>query len=314
MHAAQAIRPNAPVLAEVSGEILAAQGRYADAVNRLTDAERQGDDESSLYMWLGTSYAQVGLPDKAISAFEKAIDLQPYDWLNYNRFGYFYFNQGRYADAAREYEAALKLTPDNATLLLNLGGVLYELRRYDQAQIVLQRSLAIHATLDGWLNLGLVYKKRGQWAEAADAYEKALEVDPDRYVAWEDLAKVYARFPGGHERSEDAFRKALQLCRKDWAAHPDSGPVAASLASYLAFTGSRQEALEMTERALALAPGDADTMITAADVYETLGFRSSALEWANKAIKSGYPKSDVVDDQALADLVKDSRFAAGTVK
>lgn len=69
--------------------------------------------------------------------------LLDYHWATHVWLANFHRSRGRYADAAREYEQAIALTPDNAPVRGILAGTYMFLGRYDDAVLECRRSLAI---------------------------------------------------------------------------------------------------------------------------------------------------------------------------
>jgi tetratricopeptide (TPR) repeat protein len=91
-------------------------------------------------------------------------------------------------------------------------------RRYDQA-----RALYLRAAREApdrssqaiaWRELGAALIFWGELAEAADALEKVVALDPDAVAAWHDLGIVRARLSdtAGAER---AFRRAIALAPEE---------------------------------------------------------------------------------------------------
>jgi tetratricopeptide (TPR) repeat protein len=180
--------------------------------------------------------------------------------------------------------------------------------KIDEAIPVLQRAVAVQRTPEALINLAAAHSMKRQWPEAAQVLETALELNPKEYKTWESLAKVYARLPGQSDRSRDAFLKAEQLARELQPSRAGDAALHADIAAYLAFTGRRREALERLQRALALEPGNVGVMITAAEAYDYLGFRTEALNWVKEALDHGFPVREVELSHGLEELRKDTRY------
>jgi Ca-activated chloride channel family protein len=114
--------------------------------------------------------------------------------------------QGKLADAAKAYQEALVLEPDNVRIRYDLGRVLYEQKQYPDAQdhfqlglLSKQKTVRAHALY----NLANTHFKQGRLDEAIASYSLALIQDPS------DL---------------DA-KQNLELCwkiKQDMQQHPDS--------------------------------------------------------------------------------------------
>ncbi len=290
-------------------ELYLAQRKAAEALDRLEAARVSGLDSAELSLALASAYVQLGLPDKAEVAFRTAIAKDKNLWTAFNRFGVFYTSRGRYEEAAAQFREAVRIAPNNPQLLSNLGGVMLHLGRYAEAEQYLRRSVQLEPKVAALINLGAVSSKQRQWAAAAEWYERALEKDPSNHKIWESLAKAYERLPGQKDKARDAFLRAEAAVRKRLRETPDEPAMLSDLAAYLAFTGTRRDALETIQRALALAPGNVDVMMVAAEVYESLGFRTEALDWVKRALEGGFPREAVAESLGLEELRKDKRFS-----
>ena len=144
-------------------------------------------------------YEKLSRAQEAVEAqdFEKAYDLlgdvENYKDLSpneaaqlYNAFGYTYFNQERYADAAGAYEKVLQqeeLAPVMRTgTLYTLGQLHFHLENYDKALQNLQEWLQVaeNPGPEAYILIGQAHYQLGQVAEAAAPVRKAIEVAKER--------------------------------------------------------------------------------------------------------------------------------------
>lgn len=86
------------------------------------------------------------------------------------------------AEAEASYQRALALNPSavvQATVFLNLGGLLARQKRLDEAEMVYAQALRVAPDQPGiWSNLGALYAARRQDDEAEACYERALKLNP----------------------------------------------------------------------------------------------------------------------------------------
>ncbi|MBU3024005.1 tetratricopeptide repeat protein [Aestuariibacter sp. A3R04] len=59
-----------------------------------------------------------------------------------------------------------------------------------------------------WVNLGVLYRRMGQFELAQASYENAIALDEDNYTAWENLSLLF-RLQGKEEAAEDIRRKVI---------------------------------------------------------------------------------------------------------
>jgi len=99
--------------------------------------------------------------------------------LHYNR-GREAFQEGRYAEARRELEAAQRLRPDDADVLNLLGLVYFKTNAFPEAEVIYRRLIRENANVFILhSNLGLILFKQGKNDEAEQFLLRAVELRPN---------------------------------------------------------------------------------------------------------------------------------------
>ena len=91
------------------------------------------------------------------------------------------YEQGDYAEALRQFDAAAKELPGSASLEFNRGNALFKLGRMEDANQAYHRALETPRSdlkEKDYYNLGNVWAQMGNTKEAVTAYRKALTLDP----------------------------------------------------------------------------------------------------------------------------------------
>ena len=97
----------------------------------------------------------------------------------FNSIGVAYMNQQRFADAQKQFEAALKAQPDYPLAKLNLGiSLLSQQKSEDAKKALLEASESLPRDPYLWYNLGLVYKDIGDHEKAIEAFQHVTEIVP----------------------------------------------------------------------------------------------------------------------------------------
>ncbi len=252
---------------------------------------------------------KLGRLPEAEAELQKAVELRPGYWANHNVLGVYYWRHGRYAEAERAFRKVVELVPDNVRGLANLGGLLVAQERPDEAEPFLQHAMSVRPTYAAASNLALVAFDRGDYARAASAYEKALDLNDRDYRVWRNLALSRYWAPGERPRASEAFARAARLAQERLAVDPEDASVLADLADCQAYLGNHDESRKTIARALALAPADVEVLATGAAVQEHLGERTAALQTLARAVAGGYPRALVERDPGLRALRADPRFA-----
>src|SRR5438552_4152900 len=134
---------------------------------------------------------------------------------------------GRWRNSATLFQYTLSLTPDNRLIENNVGTLLGESGRYDEAAAHFAKALRIKpdflevisdADIRG--NLGLLLARQGKAAEAVEQLNEALRLNPNNADAHNNLGVVLLR-SGKAEESIPHFSTAIRL-RPEWAAARDN--------------------------------------------------------------------------------------------
>lgn len=166
------------------GAVRIMQGKYVDAVPLLQKSLsiRPSADASSN---LATAYFQMHRYADSAAQFEKAVQLDPKNYLFWGNLGdAYYWSPGRSMEAADAYgraialgEVKLRLNPHDAQLLSSLG-MYHAMRREKKAALEnLDASLRLQRkSPDFLLNAGIVYQQLGDSKRALDSLERAISL------------------------------------------------------------------------------------------------------------------------------------------
>ncbi|MGQ0531456.1 MAG: tetratricopeptide repeat protein [Caulobacteraceae bacterium] len=112
--------------------------------------------------------------------------------------------------ALRDYGAALELDQTNASALLGRSRILINSGQLDAAQPLLQRALNIDQSSSANEMMGQISLRRGQFAEAINYFNAALEHEPRSAAALAARARAKQR-SGDLEGATQDFDRAIQL-------------------------------------------------------------------------------------------------------
>ncbi len=138
-----------------------------------------------------------------------------------NRLGLVFLHRGLYREAMREFTLAIKADPTKPEYYGNLARALLALDRPEDALAAVKEGLSRGPEFPDLHNLrGLILHRLGRYAEAAEAFQKAIERNPDYAEAHLNLARTL--FTSARENVEDPalppvltrIRKALSSVRK----------------------------------------------------------------------------------------------------
>jgi Flp pilus assembly protein TadD len=159
--------PNDPDAAIHYAQSLRGSGQRAQAVAVLEQASLRNPKHMELLGAYGRALADVGNYQQALDVLSRAHSPDRPDWRILSAQGAVLDQMGRHQDAQRYYETALKIVPEEPTVLSNLG-LSYALSKdLTRAEATLRRA-ATGAHVDPRVrqNLALVIGLQGRFAEA----------------------------------------------------------------------------------------------------------------------------------------------------
>ncbi len=325
-------------------EAIAAYGQGIEIIERRTKGRADGESKTAnWYAWLGRCYDHLGNSKDARKAYERAINQGcAYPWAR-ERHGEECYAQKRWRQAAkafdylygyrRFYDGSDALKGEKETSEVSQfaevdlevpevgAGVLEKWGRSHWKAGNLDRAIALYRqwpeqeleNTQGWLDLGLIYKERGDEDDALESWTEGYKHGANGELAWQ-MAQVYRR-RGQLETAvtyyqdcataqvhEDQIYGLLGDCLfalQRWSlaseaysqalAHGTNHPPERYYQLGLAFVkqGRPMEAVAAYRRVLEKQPDNFELSMELADVYTELGWSAIAAKTYQDAIASG---------------------------
>jgi len=236
--------------------------------------------------------------------------LRPDYWDGYEELGFFYDRHGRYPEAIGQLQQAVSLTPDNAQIYANLGAIYSDVddpKLFPDAEKALKKSLELSPSYAAYANLGNLYYIEKRYAESATMTEKALQLNSNDYLVWNNLIVAY-EWLDETKKANLARVQMLEVLQRYIKVQPQDALAQSLLAILYADNKLRQEAVIRMQTAEALAPNDPQVIENVGIAYEMLGERLQAMKYVGEAMRKGLPPDQVKNDPDLRELVKDPNF------
>jgi tetratricopeptide (TPR) repeat protein len=186
------LRPDDAATHNNLGSALVRQGLTAAAIEHFQRALQLGSafadrQNAEIHYNFGNALLQDRQIDEAIAQYRKAISLSP-DYVEaHANLGAALQMQMRFADAIAEYERTLQIAPQSGPIRNNLATLLatcpdLSIRNGPRAVQVAQQALELSDGKDARIfrTLAAAYAESGQFAEAANAAEQALQLAGDQ--------------------------------------------------------------------------------------------------------------------------------------
>lgn len=184
-------------------------------------AQRLFPNQAMIHYLNGIGHLNKQNYDKGIKAINRAIDMQPDDNTQaladmYSALGDAYNSARNYTESDSAYEKALKLAPDNPSVLNNYSYYLsVRGKRLDDAEKMSKRSLELRPEEGTFLDTyGWILYKQGNYKKAKEYIEKAIQANPnsdgtlldhlgDIYYKLNDTNKAVEYWQQAKERGSD---------------------------------------------------------------------------------------------------------------
>ena len=266
----------------------------------------------------GRSYMRRENLDYGLQMFEQAIQLDPNFAVAHAGIAhvcgliYEYREQNpKWIERAKDAcERATALVPDLPEILTALARICYTQKKYDESALLAWRAIERKPDCEGsWSILGRAYFSSGRFEEAAALTERAIEANGDDYNTYLPYINSLQRLG---RRKEAAYRReqVVKIFRQQLELVPEDVRARILLAGYLAYLEQdHDECLRHLQTAVALRPGDSNTLYNAACAYGVLEKKVEALETLKKAFAAGYGNPNwAAKDPDLYCLHEDHEF------
>lgn len=207
--------------------------------------------------------------DLAVSAFEKAVAVEPGYVEAWHNMGISLFNLDRFEDAIKAFDRAIELKPDNAGSWYNKGLALGSLGRYEDEVLSYDRAIVLKPDYaEAWNNMGVAFIMLERYQDVVTVCGRAVAVRPGYAEAWNNIG--FALFNlGRNDEALNACNRAVELKPGLAEAWFNAGSILINLRRY-------DEAVDACNRALELIPGFLDALFTRACAYALKGNRINA--------------------------------------
>lgn len=285
--------------------------------------------------------------DERVLAKTATQDYEAYDFYLRGRHFYKQTHRKGIGYAVEMYESAIERDPSYAPAYAGMAdcySYIYSFHDSDRANVDTAMELSQKAidldpeAADGHISRGRAFFHDRRYAEAENAFETAIRLNPDYPGVYEtyarnsysrgDLEKAAALFTIAVKKDPDNFDSPLLLAQtlkglgRDEEAvapheqglanaqkyaelHPEHARALYMYAISLANNGVREKAFEVIDRALAIDADDPMISYGAACVYALTNREEEAVDQLEKALRQGCCHSDWIEKDTDLDALRD---------
>jgi tetratricopeptide (TPR) repeat protein len=232
----------------------------------------------------------------SVEEFEEALDAVDYCLaLDENRHtaifhrGNTLMNLYRYAEAAIEYENAIKLFDRQAGYYVGLGAALEAQGKHDQAIHWFRKSVKVNPEQDdAYYGIGSCLLRMEKYAESLHFFNKAIQFDEGNPDYW--ISKAIAEYSLGNVVSaEEAFSRVYEI-------EPDNVVLWLDWSNLYFEQGHTDKAIGMMDEAIALMPEEALLYYRSAAYHFASGMFKEAVLYLENGILLDYDAHAVLYD------------------
>jgi len=155
--------------------------RLDEALDNLTRASNLENPRSIVYRYLGQALVRAGREDEAIEVLRAAARVDPGDALSLSQLGVLYLNQGTDTEVALSLaRQSVELDPSNGVFRERLARAFTCMGDLAGAEVEYRQAVNMGArSREVYFNLGQVIRDQGRPEEAQEWFGRSLELDPE---------------------------------------------------------------------------------------------------------------------------------------
>lgn len=221
------------------------QARFSGVISHAERLAKIYPKSFQLWNIYGAAAARLEQFDRAQTAFQKAVQLQPNSPDAHLNIGNVFKEKGNFEMAIKAYDNAISLQPANPQAHYNKAAALKGSTRLAEAIEAYDKVLSFSANnIDALYNKANALKEFGNLSAAVETYDKILSLKPDHVAALNNRANAL------QERGQ--ADEAIASYKKIEALQPDNPNVLNNMGNALKEKGNLKEAMKAYEAALAL--------------------------------------------------------------
>jgi len=254
-------------------------GKEAEAIAALLSVQEQVRAHPVASSTMAYLLLTTNRPHDAIGWFEAVLALKPGDAQALSGLGMAYQATGNMARAVECYDEALIVRGDDAGLWYHLGSALFELERFGDALLCLNRSIQLQG------NYALAHTRRSAVLEATGdlpgavaAAVRACEISPD-VDALLQLGNLFSK--------QNKSESAIAIYDVVLSQEPSNFCGLCNKAQALKQAEREEEALAHIRAALEIEPDNCEALLLCGTLEHELGHRDVAIATLTRVAKRG---------------------------
>lgn len=193
-----------------SGQIELAKSEYTNAFTAFNKAQEFMPTSALPFFALGNTYFADKKYADALKLYQKALLIDNKLAAGYKKLGDTFRLLGREKEAISAYKNAILYGYKTLETRFWLGTLMLDTKQIEEAITQLEEVAKEMPKAEVYISIGNGYEKLKRDVSAIDAYQKAIDADPNSALAYYRLADVYLS-QREYTKAKEAYEKAIAL-------------------------------------------------------------------------------------------------------
>jgi adenylate cyclase len=251
--------------------------------------------------------------EHAVQLFEKAIELDPryaaaYAGCScaYGQMYQWFSREEKYRDKAQEHSFKALMYDSTLSEAYTAMGLSYFIwGKFEEAAASVAKAIELDPDdFIAFWTLARIKFTTGRLEEALELFRRVIEIQPKFYVAHLDLKQTFQGL-GRTAEAEAASRHVLELMPNYLLQNPDDSRARMFYAIALCDAGRKDDAIREGVSAIDASPGDSVMLYNGACLYSRLGEPRRAIDTLRQAVEGGVKNFGWMDHDPDLDPIRD---------
>ncbi len=245
-----------------------------------------------------------GKTGRAVSLLEEVISESPAFVMAYNNLATILHETGRTKEAIPILREGLRHNKYNVNLLSKLGFLMTEVGQAEEAiPLLVQCTEREDFNPEYWNYLGIAYYLSSKFKLALDAYNKAISLDEDYALAYNNIGNIYlAVYLSNQDKNayvlaEENFKKAIRLDPRLASAYNGLGGTYKK-------AGKIEEAISLWKKSLEIEPTFSFPLYNLGLTYLELGKKEKSLKYFQQYKNYHYERLPMAEKKQLDQFIQ----------
>lgn len=245
--------------------------------NLIPKLEEAGTGDVDKIRGIAIQNFDTGNYDQALEGFKQLLDIEPNDIEAYGYIAYIYFSKNDYENAITYYQKGLQVAPADRQMLEALAMAYIKNDQPEEAIETYEVIVENENDKEILIKIARIHAEQEEIDAAQDAYQRAIDIDPEFGVAYNELGVLLY--------DTDLYDEAIPFLEKAVKVYPDDDSLQKKLAKCYLQTNKLDAAIEQYKSVVAENPNNIKAYFNLAGAYRMKEMNAEALATLESLIK-----------------------------